>query len=87
MVDEVIRFGVARLIRKGAGLVMAKVVFNAFKLAWIDIYLGLPDFIVYNYGINFNSEKFWILFKFIGSIPKLVPMEAHYLIGKVKRYH
>ena len=33
MVDKVIGFKIARLIRKGAGLVIAKAIFNAFKLA------------------------------------------------------
>ena len=68
-------------------MIIAKVIFNAFKLTWIDIYFGLLDFVVYNHKTNFNFKKFRTLFRFVGSIPKLVLVKAHHLISKVERYH
>ena len=68
-------------------MAMAKAMFNAFKLAWIDIYLGLLDFVVYNYKTNFNSEEFRILLRSVRSTFKLISVEAYHLIGKVKRYY
>ena len=61
--------------------------FNAFKLAWINTYLDPPNFIIYNYGINFNFKEFRILLKSISSIPKLVLIKAYHSINKVERYH
>ena len=58
-----------------------------FKLAWINIYFSLLNFVIYNYKTNFNFEKFWILFKFVRSTFKLVLVKAYHLISKVKRYY
>lgn len=58
MVDEATGFGAAKLLRKAPGSHTAKQVVNAFKSAWIDTYIGPPDFVVYDYGTNFNSENF-----------------------------
>ena len=68
-------------------MIIAKVIFNAFKLTWIDIYFGLLDFVVYNHKTNFNFKKFWISFRFIRNTFKLILMKAYYLISKVKRYY
>ena len=76
-----------RLIRKGISLAIAKVMFNIFKLTWINIYFNLLDFVIYNYKINFNFKEFRISLRFIRSIPKFVLVEAYHLIDKVKRYH
>lgn len=87
MVDEATGFGAAKLLRKAPGSHTAKQVVNAFKSAWIDTYIGPPDFVVYDYGTNFNSENFRSSLRAMGSTPKLVPVEAHHSIGKVERYH
>ncbi|PVH80071.1 hypothetical protein DL98DRAFT_549327 [Cadophora sp. DSE1049] len=87
MVDKAIGFGAAKVLRKGPGSGTARATFNAFKAAWIDTYLGPPDFVVYNYGTNFNSKEFRSALRSVGSTPKLVPIEAYHSIGKVERYH
>jgi len=87
MINKAIRFRATQLICKGADLAIAKVMFNAFKSAWINTYLSLPNFVVYDYKTNFNFEKFQISFKFIKSTLKFILIKAHHSIDKVKRYH
>ena len=53
----------------------------------MNTYLRSPDFIVYNYKINFNSIKFRNSLRFIRTIPKLILIKVYYLINKVKRYY
>ena len=42
---------------------------------------------MYDYNTNFNSKEFRSILKSVGNTLKLVPIEAHYLISKVKQYH
>ncbi|PVH70735.1 hypothetical protein DL98DRAFT_436445, partial [Cadophora sp. DSE1049] len=53
----------------------------------INIYLRLPDFIIYNYKTNFDFKKFRSALRFTSSTPKLVLIKAYYFISKVKRYY
>ena len=53
----------------------------------MDIYLKPSDFVVYNYGTNFNSEEFRSALRSAGSTLKLILIEAYYLISKVERYY
>ncbi|PVH68066.1 hypothetical protein DL98DRAFT_442085, partial [Cadophora sp. DSE1049] len=53
----------------------------------INTYLGLLDFVIYNYKTNFNSKKFRSALRFINSTPKLVLIKTHYFINKIKRYY
>ncbi|PVH79237.1 hypothetical protein DL98DRAFT_549661 [Cadophora sp. DSE1049] len=87
IINEATKFRAAKLLRKYPGSATARATFNAFKTAWINIYLGPPDFIVYDYKTNFNSEEFRSVLRSIRSTPKLVPIKAHYFISKVKRYY
>ena len=87
MVNKVTKFEVAWFIWKGANLATAKAIFNAFKLAWINIYLNPSDFIVYNYEINFNFKKFRILLRFVSNTLKLISVKVYYFINKVKKYY
>ena len=87
IINKAIKFGIARLICKGINLATTKAMFNTFKLTWINTYFDLPDFVIYNHKTNFNFKKFRTLFRFVGSIPKLVLVKAHHLISKVERYH
>ena len=54
---------------------------------WTNTYLGLSDFVIYNYEINFNFKEFRTLLRFVDSTLKLVLVKAYYFISKVKRYH
>jgi len=54
---------------------------------WIDMYLGPPKVIVYDSGPQFRSKEFVQNALDIGTIVKYAPVEAHYAIGLVERYH
>ena len=87
IINKATRFKATQLIRKRANSAITNAIFNAFKSAWINTYFSLPNFVVYNYEINFNFKKFRISFRFIRNTPKLVLVKAHDLINKVKRYY
>ena len=87
IINKATRFEAMQLIRKEANLAIIKVIFNAFKLAWINTYLSLLNFIIYNYKTNFNFKKFQTLLRFIRNTFKLILMKIYYLISKVKRYY
>ncbi|TAQ83679.1 hypothetical protein B7494_g7997 [Chlorociboria aeruginascens] len=53
----------------------------------IDTYLGPPDLITHDAGKSFISKDFKHLAVIIEISTKAVPVEAYWLIGKVKRYH
>ncbi|PVH67628.1 hypothetical protein DL98DRAFT_443167, partial [Cadophora sp. DSE1049] len=53
----------------------------------IDIYLGPPDFVIYNYKTNFNSKEFRNTLRSTSSTPKLVFIKTYYFISKIKRYY
>ncbi|PVH72377.1 hypothetical protein DL98DRAFT_433379, partial [Cadophora sp. DSE1049] len=53
----------------------------------INIYLGLLDFVIYDYKTNFNFEKFRSILKFTSSTFKLVFIKVYYFISKMERYY
>ena len=53
----------------------------------MDIYFGLFDFVIYDYGINFNLIEFKNFFRLIGIILKLIFIKAYYLINKMERFY
>ncbi|PVH70940.1 hypothetical protein DL98DRAFT_436115, partial [Cadophora sp. DSE1049] len=53
----------------------------------INIYLGPPDFIIYNYKTNFNFKKFRNTLRFTSSTFKLVPVKTYHFISKIKKYY
>jgi len=87
IINKATKFEVARLIQKSAGLIMIKVIFNAFKLTWINTYFSPSDFVIYNHKTNFNFKKFWISLKFVKNTLKLIVIKTYYSINKVKRYY
>jgi hypothetical protein len=54
IVDKAIRFQVAKWLDN----IFAKYTWDVLKIYWIDVYIGLLDYIVYNIGINFVSKEF-----------------------------
>ncbi|KJZ70393.1 hypothetical protein HIM_10197 [Hirsutella minnesotensis 3608] len=65
----------------------AKGTWEVLKLCWIDTYLGPPDVITHDAGTNFASSEFQAEAKLMGITCHQVPVEAHWSIGKVERYH
>jgi hypothetical protein len=60
---------------------------ETLQMLWIDTYQGPPNIITHDAGTNFASVEFKSEAKIMGITCKLVPIEAHWSIGKVERYH
>ena len=82
-VDEATRFTAACWLPD----LTAKTVWDTFRMMWIDTYVGPPDFIMTDAGKNFTSKEFSQLAGNVGTNVKTVPVEAHWSIGIVERYH
>jgi hypothetical protein len=83
LVDEATRFNAARWLES----ISAKATWTALRIMWIDTYLGPPDFIVTDAGKNFTSKEFSQDAASMGITVTTVPVEAHWSIGTVERYH
>jgi hypothetical protein len=83
IIDEATRFCAARWLPD----MSAKAVWDALRGAWIDTYLGPPDFMVTDAGKNFTSRELAQNASSVGTIVKTVPVEAHWSIGTIERYH
>ncbi|EEA24070.1 conserved hypothetical protein [Talaromyces marneffei ATCC 18224] len=83
IVDEATRFNAACWLIS----ISARATWDALRMLWIDTYLGPPDFIVTDAGKNFVSKEFTHLASSLGTITVSVPVEAHWSIGAVERYH
>ncbi|KAE8549770.1 hypothetical protein EYB25_008294 [Talaromyces marneffei] len=83
VVDEATRFNAARWLEN----ISAKATWTALRIMWIDTYLGPPDFIVTDAGKNFTSKEFSRDASSMDIIVTTVPVEAHWSIGAVERYH
>lgn len=67
--------------------ISAKDTWEALRCLWIDTYQGPPDIITHDAGTNFASTEFRNEAKMMGITCKQVPIEAHWSIGKLERYH
>ena len=65
----------------------AKETWEALKMCWIDTYLGPPDVLTHDAGTNFAASEFRAEAKLVGITCHQIPVEAHWSIGKVERYH
>ncbi|KAM4062355.1 reverse transcriptase (RNA-dependent DNA polymerase) [Hirsutella rhossiliensis] len=65
----------------------AKDTWETLRTAWIDTYLGPPDTIRHDAGTNFASMEFRQEAKLMGIKCSQVPVETHWSIGKIERYH
>ncbi|EED15482.1 conserved hypothetical protein [Talaromyces stipitatus ATCC 10500] len=83
IIDEATRFNAARWLPN----ISSSATWDALRAAWIDTYLGPPDLIATDAGKNFVSKEFSQLATSIGTTVKSVPIEAHWSIGMVERYH
>ncbi|KAM4061611.1 reverse transcriptase (RNA-dependent DNA polymerase) [Hirsutella rhossiliensis] len=83
VVDTATAFQAARFLLS----MSAKDTWEALRALWIDTYLGPPDTIKHDAGTNFASLEFRNEAKLMGITCKQVPVEAHWSVGKVERYH
>lgn len=83
IVDAGTNFQAARFLRS----ISAKETWEALKECWMDTYLGPPDVVSHDAGTNFNSDEFRTEARLAGITVNQVPVEAHWSIGKVERYH
>ncbi|KAK1995113.1 hypothetical protein LX36DRAFT_683289 [Colletotrichum falcatum] len=60
---------------------------EALRICWIDVYLGPPDWIITDAGLNFHAAKFKRAAHALSIKVKEIPIEAHNSISKVERYH
>lgn len=83
VVDTATSFQAARFLRD----MTAKHTWETLKACWIDTYLGPPDFLAHDAGTNFAAAEFRAEARLNGVTCRQVPVEAHWSIGKVERYH
>ncbi|KAI1769721.1 hypothetical protein F4818DRAFT_435441 [Hypoxylon cercidicola] len=65
----------------------AKHTWDTLRLIWIDTYLGPPDNLIFDAGLNFTATKFTGNAKTLPITVEEVPVEAHNSIGKLERYY
>jgi hypothetical protein len=83
IVDEATRFNAAHWLDN----ISAKHTWDVLRMIWFDTYLGPPDFVVTDAGKNFTSKEFNQHAALLGTIITTIPVEAHWSIGAVERYH
>ncbi|KHJ31224.1 hypothetical protein EV44_g3699 [Erysiphe necator] len=83
IVDEATRFQAARWLDN----VTSKHVWDTLRQCWIDTYVGPPDYILHDAGKTFISREFVQNAAAMSTSTKSVPVEAHWSIGLVERYH
>lgn len=83
VVDDATSFQAARWLPD----IATRTVWNALRNCWLDVYIGPPDYIVTDAGKNLTSKEFQNNASLVGTTANAVPVEAHWSIGKVERYH
>lgn len=83
VVDVAIAFQAGRFLPS----ISAKETWEALRFLWIDTYQGPPDIVTHDAGTNFASFEFRNEAKMLGIACKQIPIEAHWSIGKLERYH
>ena len=82
-VDAATAFQAGRFLKS----MSAKDTWEALRQCWIDTYLGPPDIVTYDADTNFDSMEFRAEAKILGIKCHQIPVEAHWSIGKVEKYH
>ena len=82
-VDTAIAFQAGRFLNS----MSAKDTWEALRQCWIDTYLGPPDIVTHDAGTNFDSMEFRAEARMLGIRCHQIPVEAHWSIGKVEKYH
>ena len=83
VVNSTILFQVARFLKD----MKVKTVWDTIQEYWINIYLGSPNIIITNTGINFIGTDFKQYTNLIAISVKEVPIEVYNSVRKVEVYH
>ncbi len=83
VIDTATAFNGARFLKS----LSATDTWETLRMLWIDTYQGPPDILTHDAGTNFASREFQSEAQIMGITCKQVPVEAHWSIGKVERYH
>lgn len=83
LVEETTRFQAEAWAKN----ISARHVWDQLRLCWIDTYRGPPDLITADAGKQFMARKFKQYTTNMVIIVKNAPVEAHYSICMVERYH
>ena len=67
--------------------ISSKHTWNIFHLCWINCYLVPPDFIHHDVSKNFVNCEFKQFASSMAIITRSVPVETHWSIGIMERYH
>ena len=83
VIDSATAFQAARFLRT----VSATETWETLRALSIDTYLGSPEVLTHDAGTKFASAEFRAEAKLVGITCHQVPVEAHWSIGKIERYH
>ena len=83
VVDKATRYQAAKWLQN----VSSKHTWDILRLCWIDCYLSPPNFIRHDAGKNFVSREFKQFASSMAITTRSIPVETHWSIGIVKRYH
>ena len=83
VIDESTKFQTVKWLKE----ISAKNIWKMLKLCWIDVYLKSPDFIHHDAGKNFINREFRQYATLMAIIIKAVPVEVHWSIEIVERFH
>ena len=83
MVDVATAFQAGRFLNN----MSAKDIWKTLRQCWIDTYLGPPEIVTYDASINFDFMEFCAKTKMLGITYHQIPVEAHWSIEKVEKYH
>lgn len=65
----------------------AEELWRAFRLCWVDVYLGPPDLVVHDAGTNLMANAFQLQSGLLHIATKPVPVESAHSMNYVERYH
>ncbi|KAK1994146.1 hypothetical protein LX36DRAFT_693319 [Colletotrichum falcatum] len=78
VVDSATAFNAAKFLQS----ISAKHTWEALRMCWINVYLGPPDWIITDAGLNFHAAEFKRAARALSIEVKEIPIEAHNSIGK-----
>lgn len=83
VIDEATRYQAGRFLAD----MSAKTAWETLRQCWIDCYLGPPERIVHDAGLNFASEEFRANATSMSISTKMAPVEAHWSVGLIEKAH
>lgn len=83
VIDADTRFQAAQFLKDQK----SQTIWDALRRCWIDVFCGPPDVVKVDSGSNFTSTEFAQTCAAYGILLRVVPVEAHHLIGVIERHH